>query len=195
MAAPAVRAAGGRAKTPFRWRARRHGVVRSAADAEAVEFRSMIIKLSSKPKPQSVALPIIRTDTKVKRSMCSDPAVAALTFRWDRRGAQLSPEWGRPDAAVQARGAPVHAMRGGHWRAAEPGRGARTLANRRAQVWKDLRRQRVRSRWSPADPMVSSGKPTSVWLRSVEAGALTRIRYVTASSFWRLHLVSIRAAE
>jgi hypothetical protein len=79
--------------------------------------------------------------------------------------------------------------------AAEPGRGARTLANRRAQVWKDLRRQRVRSRWSPADPMVSSGKPTSVWLRSAEAGALTRIRYVTASSFWRLHLVSIRAAE
>jgi len=113
MAAPAVRAAGGRAKTPFRWRARRHGVVRSAADAEAVAFRSMNIKLSSRPKPQSVALPIIRTDTKVKRSMCSDPAVAALTFRWDRRGAQLSPEWGRPDAAVQARGAPVHAMRGG----------------------------------------------------------------------------------
>ena len=69
-ASPVERAAG-RGGTRLRLRLSRQGCVWWPADPEPVQLRSIRIKLTSRPNPQSVALPMIRTDTKVKTSMCT----------------------------------------------------------------------------------------------------------------------------
>src|SRR5262245_21742652 len=66
-----VRTAAGRGGPPVRLRLARHGFAGWQGEPEPVQFRSIRIKLTSRPKPQSVALPMIRTDTRLKTSMCS----------------------------------------------------------------------------------------------------------------------------
>ena len=170
-----VRTAAGRGGPPVRLRLARHGLAGWQGEPEPVQFRSIRIKLTSRPKPQSVALPMIRTDTRVKTSMCSiqhwrrppSGGIGTALSHHPNRGDRSSVQAGRGTAQGGGRAAACPAREAfcrPSSRIGEPGRGSARRARRFLLP---------RNSHRPRQILRVERRPNGRRVRSAEASALT----------------------